>query len=977
MAEQQIEPAALAAAGLLAASALGTQAGQAGTGAWQDQARLAELVQRAITDSGAAAVLDDATGRPQDPAAVGALAQALAAVAAQDRGFRDVLARVVGQAVHDSPMRSVATTIAGHAQVGKLVTIGHAGSVHVHLPPPPPQTPLDRLHRGAVSTPLVANLPPRNPVFTGRDQLVGQLHSCLQPGEAAAVVQVQAQALHGLGGVGKTQLALEYAHRHAGDYELVWWVSAEQPAAIGGQLAALARRLGIAEATNQAETIAMLYDELRGRDRWLLVFDNAEDPAGLRPWWPPASGRVLVTSRNPAWGGLATTVPLDVLSRSEAVAFLRRRIGRDDPGFDQLAEALGDLPLALEQAAAYLDETATTPGAYLGLLATSARELFALGRPATTEQTIATTWTVSLQRLREQAPAAEDLLVLCAFLAPDDIPRDLPGRHAEVLPARLAATVQDTLAYQQVIGALRRYSLISTSQDGGALSVHRLVQAVTRQQLDEEQQRRWAAIALRMVRAGFPADHTNPAAWPEYGRLLPHILVVTEHASRLEVEPDGIGWSLNEAGLYLSQRADNARARILLERALSIYETHRSADHPDVAQSLNNLANHLRAQGELDRARALHERALSIRVTQLGADHPHTASSLNNLANVLADQGDLAGARALHERVLSIREASLGADDPDVAASLNNLANIHYLQGDYQRARSLFERALAIREGRLGPDHPDTAASLNNLANIHYLQGDLDGAGALFERALAIYERRLGDDHPHVAASLSNLASVLAEQGDQDGARTRYERAVAIYEARLGHNHPQTATALNNLALVVSAQGDLDHARTLHEQALSIREARLGADHPDTAASLNNLANVVRAQGDPDRARTLLERALAVYEARLGPDHLRTADSLNDLANVLTDQRDLDGAYTLYERALAIKEARLGPDHPHTADALYNLAAVLVDQGHPDRARPLLERALAIYEARLGPDHPGTQRTQQALAMVMAQDGQQ
>jgi hypothetical protein len=211
---------------------------------------------------------------------------------------------------------------------------------------------LDRLHPSRHGGPLVSNLPARNPNFTGRVDLLDQLHQRLHPGQPAAVVQAQAQTLHGLGGIGKTELALEYAHRHAGDYDLVWWRAAQPPAAIPGQLAALARRLGLPEQAEQAETVHALWDVLRQRDRWLLIFDNAEHPNDLRPWWPPGSGRVLVTSRNPTWAGLATAVPLDVLPRAEAVTFLQHRLGHDDPAFDRLAAALGDLPLALEQAAA-------------------------------------------------------------------------------------------------------------------------------------------------------------------------------------------------------------------------------------------------------------------------------------------------------------------------------------------------------------------------------------------------------------------------------------------------------------------------------------------------------------------------------------------------------------------------------------------------------------------------------------------------
>jgi NB-ARC domain len=257
---------------------------------------------------------------------VGTAAQVLTTLAAGDRSFRQEMARLVGQAEQDPAIGVLATTIARHARVGKVVTIGHAGAVHVHLPASPSPTVLDRLHRAQSAGPVVANLPPRNPTFTGRGNLLDQLHASLHPGQAAAIVQDQARAIHGLGGIGKTQLALEYAHKHASNYDLVWWVTAEEPATIPGQLVALARRLDIAEATEQAETVQLLWDELRQRDRWLLIFDNAEAPADLRPWWPPASGRVLVTSRHPTWGGLATTIPLDVLARDESRLFLQRRL---------------------------------------------------------------------------------------------------------------------------------------------------------------------------------------------------------------------------------------------------------------------------------------------------------------------------------------------------------------------------------------------------------------------------------------------------------------------------------------------------------------------------------------------------------------------------------------------------------------------------------------------------------------------------
>jgi tetratricopeptide (TPR) repeat protein len=675
---------------------------------------------------------------------------------------------------------------------------------HLQATAQPAQRPspslLDRLHPTRHGGPLVSNLPARNPNFTGRADLLDQLHQRLHPGQPAAVVQ--AQALHGLGGVGKTQLALEYAHAHARDYDLVWWVAAEQPAAIPGQLVALARRLGLPEHAEQAETIQALWDALRHRDRWLLIFDNAEHPSDLRPWWPPGSGRVLVTSRNPTWPGLAATVPVDVLPRAEAVTFLHYRLGRAGPALDQLADTLGDLPLALEQAAAYLEETASSPAEYLDLLNERARELFALGQPATTGQTIATTWAVSLQRLRQQVPAAEDLLVLCAFLAADDIPRSLPVEHAALLPERLSTTVADPLAYQQTIAALRRYSLVKTGTD--SLSVHRLVQAVVRQRLDPDQQQHSADIAVHLVRAALPTQPFDPAGWPACARLLPHALAAVAHATTLGIDPETTAWLLHQVGAYVFVRADYPQARKLLQRALAIRETRLGADHPETADSLTNLALVLRAQGDLQTARTLHERALSIRETRLGPDHPDTAHSLDTLATVLRDQGELDHARRLLERAVSIREAYLGADHNRTAHSLEGLARVLRDQGELDHARTLFERALSIRETRLGADHPETADSLDGLALVLRDQGDLDTARTLLERAVSIREAYLGRDHPVTADSLNGLALVLAGQGDFDRARTLHKRALIILEAHLGGEHPLTVRSRQRFAAVVT-----------------------------------------------------------------------------------------------------------------------------------------------------------------------------
>jgi tetratricopeptide (TPR) repeat protein len=613
--------------------------------------------------------------------------------------------------------------------------------------------------------PAIFDAPPRNPNFTGRNDQLKTLRATLANTVTSEVV---IQAVHGLGGVGKTQLTIEYAHRYAADYNLVWWIPAEQPVAISSRLGALARRLGLPEQRDLEEQIAVLFEELGRRQRWLLVYDNAEEPHSLDGYRPPAgAGHVLVTSRNPAWGAIATALHVDVLPRAEAAAFLRRRTDMDDQHAQRLAEAFGDLPLALEQAAAYLEATATPPAAYLDLLATRAPQLFALGaQPGSSEQTIASTWTVSLHRLRKEAPDAQDLLRLCAFLAPDELPRSLIEQHPEALPRRLARAVRDRLGLQQALGGLRRYSLAAVTNE--TISVHRLVQAVIRHELNEYQSREWAQAAVAMLLAGFPSKPEDVVAWPTIARLLAHVLAAADHAERLGVLPDITAQLLSGAGAYLWGRAEYIQGKTLIERSLAIAEAFLGRDHSVTATSLNHLGLMLAEQGDLDGARPRFERALAIRQARLGPYHPDTAASLSNLAVVLRNQGDLDGARTRFERTLAIFEASLGPNHTHTAMARNNVGMVMMNQGDLNGARPHLERALATFEASLGPDHPDTAKARTTLAALLRNQGDLDGARTHLERALATFEASLGPDHPDTADTRSDLDNVVQHLGGDD-----------------------------------------------------------------------------------------------------------------------------------------------------------------------------------------------------------------
>lgn len=706
--------------------------------------------------------------------------------------------------------------------------------------------------------PPIWNVPfRRNPAFTGREGELTQLAGALQMDKAVALTQV----LRGGGGVGKTTLAVEYAYRQRTLFDTVWWIRAEEPATLVGDYANLGVACGVTTTveSDQHLTAQAVRRWLEDHDRWLLILDNAEAPdmrlgldspldraVGLLP--QVIQGQVLITTRNTDWEEHAAVAELEVFSPAEAVTFLLSRSGStDEQAAVQVAELLGWLPLALEQAGAYVRETRLPLSGYLNRLRQFPAITLTKGSPRDRNpaDTVATTWQVSVERV-QSIPGAVPLLEICAFLGPEEIPRDLLSQRLGAEVEEFAELGDDPFAFDEAIAAVRRYGLVKVSEE--ALVMHRLLQQVIRDRLNPDQRASRIVSVVRLIRGVFPADSSDPQAWPVCAQLLPHVLAVTSHAQPLDIEPDATAWLLTEAGQYLWQRGDLDQAQALLERALAIREGHLGAEHPDTAQSINDLALVRHDQGAYDEARALHERALAIRESQLGPDHVDTAQSFNNLGRTLRYQHNLDPARTALERGLAIRQARLG-DHRDTAWSLNDLGLVLFDRGDLDGACALYEQALAMFETCLGPDHPDTAHSVSRLATALARQGHLDRAAALHQRALAIREASRGPDHPDTAHSLCNFGRALTAQGDLDRASHLLERALVIREARLGENHPDTAHTLDDLAHLRVAQGDLEQARSLLERAVSIRENQLGIDHPHTLSSLNYLDTVRRQLG--------------------------------------------------------------------------------------------------------------------------------
>ena len=651
----------------------------------------------------------------------------------------------------------------------------------------------------SVTLPDVWNVPHgRNLNFTGREELLTALEQGLKSGKVAALT-----ALAGLGGVGKTQTALEYVYRHAADYKVIWWVRSEDKASLTADYAALAQKLNLPEkdAREQEVIVEAVRVWLESNAGWLLVFDNVPGKKDVTAYLPRNSaGHVIITSRSQAWHGVAAFLPVQIWKREESKAFLAKGTGRNDPdGADAVAAALGDLPLALVQAAAYMDDTHASYADYLKLFKTRHGELWDRQQPPDAyPATVATTWTLSMEEAEKAAPGAADLMNLCAYLAPDDIPRAMLRDGRERVPEPLRSVLEDELRMNAVVAALRRFSLLEVRDD--AFDMHRLVQAVVQDRLDDEARKTWCGAAVLVVNAAYPNQSDDVTTWPICACLTPHVLAVIDHTEARGIAQEATVRLLNQVGGYLLGRAEFGEARTFYERALSIAKAAYGTNHSIVAAAINNLGSVLDALGDFVGARTCYKQALEIGEATDGPNHPETAIRASNLGWVLQELGNLSKAQEQFERALPIMETAYGLKHPRVAGVANNLGEVLRLRGDLPGAWTRLGRALAIDEATYGPNHPNVARDINNMARVLQELGDLPGARKGFERTLRILEMAYGPNHPGVAIAANNLGDVLRKLDVLPGARACFERALAIARVSLGESHPTTMIFAKNLA---------------------------------------------------------------------------------------------------------------------------------------------------------------------------------
>ena len=695
------------------------------------------------------------------------------------------------------------------------------------------------------------NLPLVGSLFSGREEFLEQLRCVLvnKPTHIAAVTAKQ--RIHGLGGVGKTRVAVEYAKRYSQEYTALLFITADSPSSLDRNLAnlcgALVLNLPEKDAIEQEVQVAAAIRWLRENAGWFLIVDNVDTSEAALAVQTLLqnldSGHIVVTSRLSSWGDAVQELALDVFSEQTAQEFLLKRTegnrissATDEADAGTLAGALGRLPLALEQAGAFIVKHRVGFQSYLERWKQQESKVLEWHDPLKMKYpaSVATTWQTSFDRLTQDGRGL--LNVLC-WLAPDPIPRTMIDK--------LSSTEDEQpIDVETGVADLAEYSLLRWTKDRyESVEVHRLVEEITRYRLPEPDRFTWLQRALRMVDDFVPEepDCYDVRSWPTiYTPGQSHIASVVQFAEQ-RIGPSPAKGSIPDSFVaptvrlmsclagYLQTRAAYQEAEPLMRRALAIDEHSYGADHPDVAIDLNNLAQLLKATNRLSEAEPLMRRALAIDEQSYGPDHPSVAIDLNNLAMLLKATNRLSEAEPLMARVVTIFENSYGKEHPNVATALNNLAQLLQDTNRLSEAEPLMARVVTIFENSYGKEHPNVATALNNLAQLLQDTKRLSEAEPLMRRALAIDEQSYGPDHPKVAIRLNNLAQLLQATNRLSEAEPLSWRMVSIFVGfgkATGHEHPHMQAVLQNYI------GTLTEMGMSEQEAISKIQAKMRGDNP-------------------------------------------------------------------------------------------------------------------------------------------------
>lgn len=823
------------------------------------------------------------------------------------------------------------------------------------------------------------DVPTRNKNFTGRDDILARLREGASSRVTAVLPESDSnrpehdpdnplpQGVQGLGGVGKTAIAIEYAHRYSSDYDLVWWIPADQLPSVRGSLATLAQRLGV-DAQPMAGIdglITAVLDALRRGEpysRWLLVFDNADQPEDINHLIPRGPGDVLITSRNHRWQSVIRTVPMDVFLREESRVFLLKRVprGLSEVNADRLAKELGDLPLALEQAGAMLSETGMLADEYLRLLKEHVTEIMAEGKSPDYPYSMTAAWKLSVDALKRQRPQALELLRCCAFFGPEPIPRDVFRRGVQETGTPVAEVISNPIQMASSMRELARYALVTL--DGNTVKVHRLIQALLRDELTEQQRAGYRHEAHLIMAAAAPEDPDDAMGWGQFADLLPHVNAESTelHKSR-EMKVRDLARRMMR---YLYQSGDYTSALALAERFIEQWTKDSGPDDENVLRAQRHLGNIQRILGRYPEAYNVTEETFARCRVTLGEDNPTTLSLRTGFAADLRARGSFAAARELDEESRTLLENKYGPDDSRTLRLLSSLALDHGLTSDYNTARDLYE--VAFR----GMSRPQSAATaldvLGAWVGVSWtlrLMGEFDEAYDVSQDARDYGETRggLGPEHLSTLRAVNAYLIVSRRLPDKRPDALELGRTTLELVARhYGDKHPDTlaiAISMSNLLRTIDTSYHRE-ALTLAESTVERYPAAYGESHPYNYGCMSNLALLKRVTGDPAAARELDEKALKGLDNGLGRDHHFTLSTAMNLASDLAVLGHSREARVLGEDTLPRLTTLLGGTHPHTLGCAANLALDIMATGDEDAGKELHGETLRLFADTYGNEFP-------------------
>ncbi|MEV6846476.1 FxSxx-COOH system tetratricopeptide repeat protein [Actinoplanes sp. NPDC051411] len=813
------------------------------------------------------------------------------------------------------------------------------------------ELPAGRQHASRLPA-VVGNLPLRNADFTGRSELLDRLHQRLRTGTTA----VLPSAVHGPGGIGKSQLVTEYVYRHQSDFDLIWWVPAEQPTQIRTALTDLAARLALPVPMTANTAVPAALEALRiGRPyaNWLLIFDNAENPAEVERFFPRGGpGSIVVTSRNPNWSEMASALPIQVFDRNESVELMRRR----DPGLasddaDRLATVLGDLPLAIEAAAAWRAETKMAPDDYLTLLDESRSEL---GEDSAREELdyppqVAAVWNISLQGLGRRDPSALRLLQLCAFLAPEPISKQLISK--------LDPLVFNSDRRDRAIRTIGKLALVRLDHRSGSFQMHRLVQRVLISQMDPATREAMRHGAHLILAGNDPDQPDDPDYWPRYAELYPHLVASQAESCRDDLVRAMI---MNEVR-YLWRWGEHEEARELARRAYRAWLEWGDESEPGTLRMAYWLGFLHFVIGDYPVAATLNARTLELYRSAEGEDAAETLNAMGAVASDRRVAGDFAGALVLSQTVYERADRAFGADDPFTLNAAHNLAVSMRLSGLFGRALQLDERTYQSKVQIFGNDHPDSLLTAGGINLDRRELGDYVKAHADQEDVVVATRRVLGyDDHPDLLRVNRELARFRRKAGLRREALDLSSDVLRRYRDRYGDQHPETVLAQLTVSIDQRETGDWNAARESGEAALRSLVERYGDGHPHTAGARSDLAVTLRLLGDHQRARDLNEQAVRSLSERLGESHALVLAARINLASDRFGLGEFDEAFALDEENYRQCGKFLGQRHPTTLACGVNLAMDLRGLGRDGEASTLFEATMNAFRTTLGEEHPVT-----------------